>query len=374
MESNLFGDNSFEIDFLSPSEIAQSLSLDDVKRFLESLGVEQIEENQSRGYLICPTICHNSLEEEASMKLYWYQNHHCFRCFTECNEAMSIFELYKRFMHLNYYDVSSEDALEYVKQFMSGNVFVPQANRTESFDEEKEKYLFHDAAQPLTEYSSTVLDCFSDYHHPSWKKEGISDETMTAFHIKFWPLRNTIIIPHYDINERLIGIRGRLLNPEDIQTYGKYHPIQIGNKLYTHQLQHNLYGLNWHKAAIQKRHVAIIVESEKSVMLDHTFYNDWGVAVACCGSFFNKYQISLLTDVLGANEIIVALDKEYQSGHNDKAQAYRKKLETLCLPHRYKASFSYIWDYDNLLNEKDSPYDRGKEIFEYLYKHRVKVR
>ena len=38
------------------------------------------------------------------------------------------------------------------------------------------------------------------------------------------------------------------------------------------------------------------------------------------------------------------------------------------------AQFSYIWDYDNLLEEKDSPYDKGQEVFEELYRNRIKVR
>ena len=46
----------------------------------------------------------------------------------------------------------------------------------------------------------------------------------------------------------------------------------------------------------------------------------------------------------------------------------------MCKKYKNQASFSYIWDYDNLLEEKDSPYDKGKQIFEYLYKNRVKVR
>ena len=38
------------------------------------------------------------------------------------------------------------------------------------------------------------------------------------------------------------------------------------------------------------------------------------------------------------------------------------------------ATFYYIWDMDNLLARKDSPFDKGKEVFEQLYKHRIKVR
>lgn len=85
-----------ELNYLefSYQDILNSITLMDVKFFLESLGVEQIEVYEDKEYLICPTICHNPLHEEASMKLYWYQNNKIFRCYTECNEAMSIFTLY----------------------------------------------------------------------------------------------------------------------------------------------------------------------------------------------------------------------------------------------------------------------------------------
>jgi hypothetical protein len=29
---------------------------------------------------------------------------------------------------------------------------------------------------------------------------------------------------------------------------------------------------------------------------------------------------------------------------------------------------------DNLLGHKDSPFDKGKEVFEELYKHKIKIR
>ena len=35
------------------------------------------------------------------MKLYWYQNYKVFHCYTECNESMSIFELYMKYIFLN---------------------------------------------------------------------------------------------------------------------------------------------------------------------------------------------------------------------------------------------------------------------------------
>ena len=52
----------------------------------------------------------------------------------------------------------------------------------------------------------------------------------------------------------------------------------------------------------------------------------------------------------------------------------RIKIENMCKKYKWQATFYYIWDMDNLLGHKDSPFDRGKEVFEELYKHRIKVR
>lgn len=87
-------DKELEDASITKKDIIDSITLNDVKIFLESLGVEQIVVNEEKQYLICPTICHNPLEEAESMKLYWYQDNKIFRCYTECNEAMSIFKLY----------------------------------------------------------------------------------------------------------------------------------------------------------------------------------------------------------------------------------------------------------------------------------------
>ena len=86
---------------------------------------------------------------------------------------------------------------------------------------------------------------------------------MDKFKIIFSIGQNKIIIPHFDINGRLIGIRGRALEKKEIEECGKYRPVQIGKTLYTHPLQFNLYGIFEHKNGIQRRKSAIIAEAEK---------------------------------------------------------------------------------------------------------------
>lgn len=364
-----------ELDLIGASrqDIISSITIEDVKNFLESIGVDQIEIHEDKGYLICPTICHNPINEAESMKLYWYQDNKIFKCYTECNEAMSIFRLYQKFMELNYNPVTYEEAEDYVKKCLRHITFLEKKKKT-SYDLDLSKYEFTNKVPILEEYPRSMLTYFTHYYHPTWLHDGIKPEIMDKFNIGFCIGQNKITIPHFDINGRLIGIRGRAIEKNDIEEFGKYRPIQIGSITYSHQLQFNLYGIYEHKNGIKRRKQAIIVEGEKSVLLDDGFYGDLSNAVACCGSRFNKYHISLLTDVLGANEIIVALDKEYENSNSEKARKYRIKIEAMCKKYKNQASFSYIWDYDNLLEEKDSPYDKGKQIFEYLYKNRVKVR
>jgi hypothetical protein len=77
---------------------------------------------------------------------------------------------------------------------------------------------------------------------------------------------------------------------------------------------------------------------------------------------------------LGANEITIAFDKEYTDWRSDEAREYQEKIRNMCKKYAGQAVFSYIWDMDNLLGYKDSPFDKGKEVFEELYKHRIKIR
>ena len=205
-------------------------------------------------------------------------------------------------------------------------------------------------------------------------RDGIHKDVMDKFNIKFSLGQNKIIIPHYDIHGRLVGIRGRTIDKEEAEVFGKYRPVQVGNILYAHPLQFNLYGIYEHQEGIKCRKSAIIAEAEKSVLLDDGYYEDLSNTVACCGLSFNKYHINLLAKQLGVNEITIAFDKEYDDWRSDKAKLYRARIEKECRKYSSLVKFTLIWDYDNLLEEKDSPFDKGKEVFEELYRNRVKIR
>lgn len=255
-------DTELDLINISKRDIFESITLFDVKNFLESLGVEQIIVNEEKGYLICPTICHNPLQDAESMKLYWYQDHKIFRCYTECNETMSIFKLYQKFIYVNENRIVKDDEAEdYVKHCLQ-HIVVASPRKVNDFDLDIEKYKFNKTIPQLQAYSDNILSYFTHYYHPLWLKDGITKESMDKFKIGFSIGQNKIIIPHFDIDGRLIGIRARALEKKDIEEFGKYRPIQIGSIMYTHPLQFNLYGIYEHQDGIRARRSAIIAEGE----------------------------------------------------------------------------------------------------------------
>ena len=71
-------------------EIKNNLTIEEVAELVAELHGEP--ENKG-SYLICKTICHNSIEQ-GSHKLYYYDNTKLFRCYTGCEkDTFDIFEL-----------------------------------------------------------------------------------------------------------------------------------------------------------------------------------------------------------------------------------------------------------------------------------------
>lgn len=143
-------------------------------------------------------------------------------------------------------------------------------------------------------------------------------------------------------------------------------PIQIADKIYNHPLGYNLYGLNLNKENIRKKKMAIIFEAEKSVLQYETMFGrENNIAVAVCGSNITNYQFQLLRQA-GAERILIAFDKEGQTWK--EKEKHHEKIKKLCKRNSNNCLMGYLYDKSDLLNLKDSPTDRGKEVFQQLYR------
>lgn len=345
-------------------KLKNSLTPNDIIKFMAHLGAQTYRDTND--YIVFPTICHNADVSQASMKLYYYKSNKLFHCYTDCSESFDIWGLIRRYTKTRnitpipwhqYIDLLVTQPINF-KNIEFGNM------QYQSLSEiyQKPKKI------ELKTLNAQALSPFVKYYTEEWLTEGITPQAMNKYNILYSIIQNKIIIPHYNENNELVGIRGRALNEEDIQG-GKYKPITIENITYAHPLSLNLYGLNLNKDNIRNKHCAIVFEGEKSVLLMDGYY-PINISVASCGSNFHKAQLKLLLNY-DVTEIILAFDKENTTKEN--SEKYFNKLYNMCEKYKNYCNLSFIYDRENLLEAKDSPIDKGKDIFEYLLNKRVKL-
>ena len=345
-------------------ELLENLDEDKIKQLLDKLDIPW----QDKGsHLICKTACHNIDLDEASWKLYYYKNNKFFYCYSSC-QGMSIFKFLKHYYETRQIEYDwYQDIYEVVRDcsnFKGIDGFV-----VEKYKSLRDRYEVKRKEKELPQYMPHVLDCFVQTYPQEWLDDGISKKTMDRFNISYSISQNKIIIPHYDILGRLVGIRGRALNDWEVENVGKYAPIQVEGIWYKHPLSMNLYGLDRTYMDIRRNGVCYLFESEKSVlqMDDFSIPN---CSAAVCGSNFNKYQLNILMKFCAPSEIVICFDKEELPGE----EKYFNKLWNICQKYKQYCNFSFIYDREGLLNLKDSPTDKGEEVFLQLLKKRVRVK
>ena len=203
-------------------------------------------------------------------------------------------------------------------------------------------------------------------HFLNWEREGISYDVCQYMGIKYNPTNGSIIIPHYDENNRLVGIRQRTLIQEN-EVYGKYRPARFQDQLCNHPLAFNLYGLNLAKENIAALRTAIVVEGEKGVLQYISYFGTKSnICVATCGSSLSKYQFQLLLE-LGIQELVIGFDKDFEDFESEDYKKVEDKLLKMYNKYSPYVNISFLFDNkNNVLGYKESPMDAGKEVFLYL--------
>lgn len=353
--------------------LKENLTIEEVFDLVSELGGEPIMET---GVFTARTICHGG----DSHKLYYYDNTHLFHCYTGCGDAS--FDIYDLVLRVNktagIKNFTLPRAISFVAKYFgyTAETFDFEDNQDASedwqiinnFKRNKEKN--QTQTVELKVYSNKVLRYLPHPHIIPWEKENITFDVMESRGICYDPINEGIVIPHYDINGNLIGIRERTLIKEN-EVYGKYRPAYINGKLYNHPLSFNIYNLNNSKENIKKIQKVIIFESEKSCLKYASYFgieND--ISGAVCGSNLLNYQFLLLYN-LGVKEIIIAFDRQYQNIGDKEYYIWVNKLKKISQKYRNFCNISFIFDTKNLLDYKDAPIDKGKDIFLQLLQERL---
>ena len=330
--------------------IKNNLTIEQVRDLIAELGGEPQLQHE---VLLCKTICHDG----DSHKLYYYDNTKLCRCYTGCAEpTFDIFELVRKVKSRELdCDYQLPQAIQYVAQYFG---YAPSEKIDEtstSIDADLQYLENYDRISnisletkivELKEYDGKFLKNLPRPRIEPWIKDGISQEIMDFYEICYDPKNCGIVIPHRDVNGRLIGIRERTLIKENADLYGKYRPMKLNKQMYNHPLSFALYGL---------------YQNQEN-----------NIAVAICGSSFIQYQAWLLIN-MGVQEIIVGLDKQYQELNDDEHKKLVRNLKGIHNKYGQFVTISYLFDKENLLSYKASPTDEGKEKFLQLYKNRVNL-
>lgn len=374
------------------NKIKNSLTIEQVFNYVADLGGEP---QMYSTYFVAQTICHNP-PGEGSHKLFYYENTRLFKCFTECEGgAFDIFDLTTRAKqtigerrpmqdeagNVVYRDWTLHDSIWFVAHYFgiplkydkpdgfSGlYMSLPDWDVFKRYEEDIDEL---NQKVELNVYNDEFLKNYPQPHIEPWEKEGITYEVIKKAGIAYDPCSCGIIIPHYDIFGRLIGVRERTLVKKQEED-GKYKPaILMNGIMFNHPLGFSLYNLNNSKDNINKMKKAIVFESEKSVLLYRSYFGDEAdISVAVCGSSFTLAQFNLLRN-LGVEEIVIAFDKQWICAGDDEFNRWTKKLESIHEKYKNYVLVSFIFDKRDILGYKSSPIDEGKRKFLELFKERI---
>lgn len=355
---------------LDIKEVLKKLTNENIIDIMEELGSSS--HIISKDALIFNSICHEG--GDLKQKLYCYNGAegHRFYCYI-CLFTGNICDVV---MHIK--NCSFQEAFKLIKD-ICGVTSIVQDKHTfgsipilsSDYWKLLNSYKTHNKQIPkLKAYKEEVLGLFTDEYHFSWVKEHISIESMEKYGIKFYQPQNAIIIPHRDINGNLIGIRKRNLDEEIVARGFKYMPIKIEQTEYTHPLAFNLFSIYENYKTIKKIKKICLFEAEKSNLQVESFYpnNNWSLAM--CGSNLSNTQRDLILS-LGVEEVILCIDKDWMDKFDVKYKLFKKKYMTIA---QKLAPFVNFYVVENgmevELGLKESPSDRGREVFERLLKQK----
>lgn len=355
------------------NKILDMITTSDIVQLVSKFGIPETSIRYYNNQLIMPTGCHNEIIGTAKHKLYYYEDSKKFHCYTCCG-SMNPFEFVVQAYRTRGIKYSLSNAAIIIERIIQERLRDGFAVVTPSSNVKKE--IEEDWHKSLTEYNPSIMNCFSrnKKYLKVWEKEGISFDAMDKFGIKFDMIRNRMVIPIYDDKGVFVGAKVRNFNQEDIENGRKYMPLIHNNEIYTYDKGKILYGLNFNKKNIKNAKRAIIFESEKSTILYESLYVG-NKAVSIGGSNVSIYQAELLKQYK-VETVVLALDNDYsllpnENGEYDKYFGLYKMLKEANKLDAKGFNVEIVYDWEqSFLENKDAPIDKGREIWNKLYRNR----
>ena len=260
------------------------------------------------------------------------------RFYNKCSAAEAI-EILKSYAGLSGIDISP-------KEKMSTTIACKKFRKPKRTEKQSKGILLPDNYMERYEERKDKIQ--------AWLDEGIGAESLERFSVKYDAFSDRLVYPIRNLAGKIVNIGGRTLDPE-----WKSKNLRKYTYFFGWGTMDTIYGLYDNLAEILKKREIILFEGCKSVLLADT----WGVknAGAILTSHLNPHQMKILAR-LGCR-VVFALDKEVKIREDHNIQKLKNYVEV-----------EYLWDREDLLDDKDAPVDKGAEVFKKLYEGRLRYR
>ena len=299
-------------------------------------------------YAICPF--HHEVTPSFAIDINENKRYHCFGCGKSGG-------IYNWLMEIE--GLSFPQAIEKVVDLTGSNPY----NYIESDTMTVFKTLEKGCIKPeVTDPERQILDINKDYYQKysdelpqEWIDEGISGEEIRKYQIRIDKISNRIVYPVFSNDNDLINVKGRT-------RYKNYKELKISKYISYFKIG----GLDFFQGMQQAREYikqsgeVIILEGLKSVMK----VDQWGYhnAVSAETSTLTDAQITLLVGMHIKN-VVIAFDKDV---------TMKKILPHIKMLKRFTNVY-VVLDKWKLLEEKDSPCDKGRNVWNTLYERKVRI-
>ena len=192
-----------------------------------------------------------------------------------------------------------------------------------------------------------------------WIDEGISEEILREFDVRYDPITDRIVYPIRNMSGEIVNVGARTLDPDyKLKGLRKYSYLQgWGGGMEV------IYGLYENYKYVKDKGYLILFEGAKSVLKAAS----WGIrnTGAILTSHLNPCQVRLLISTCNLNgvAVIFALDKDINILDDKNIRKLTSYLRIY-----------YLKDTSDLLEEKDSPVDKGLDVFKILCRNKRLLR
>lgn len=250
------------------------------------------------------------------------------------NSMMLICRLLNIDYDFKYVEKTVNETYNFLKQFIQKEVY-QDVSQNEILDE-------------------SVLNDYIRAAHINFVEDNLTVDSQYKFGIHYDINSSRILIPIRDLDGNLVTIKGRTTvegyKEKDIMKYLAY---------YEYHARHILYGYYENYWDIVTSDEIILVESEKAVIQADGYGVNNIVALS-------KWKVSeeQLFKIISLNkDVVLALDKNIGL---EELELIAREFKGLC-------DVYAVYDYDDLLGEKESPLDRGEDVWNTLYENKIKI-